>query len=105
MTGEELQQLLRNKWGRSYDMQIRRSQGKILVQIMWKYLEQASFPWSPDEYLAHLSRIGLYLQDWGATEQLRSYIEQTSDRPRLGKALTLILDLGDRSSEWILEDS
>ena len=44
MTGQELHQLLQDKWGRSYDVLLRRTQGKIFLQIMWKYLEQASFP-------------------------------------------------------------
>ncbi|MDJ1184284.1 DUF3067 family protein [Roseofilum casamattae] len=104
MTGEELHQLLLDKWGCSYDVQVRKSQGKILVQIMWKYLQQASFPLSPDEYMAHLNTIALYINGWGATEQLTSYIAQTQDRPRLGRALTLIVDLGDRSSEWMVDD-
>ncbi len=104
MTAEELHQLLLNKWGRSYDIQIRRSQGKILVQIMWKYLEQASFPWSYEDYLDHLGKVALYLEGWGATAQFQSYVAQTGDRPRLGKALTMIVDLGDRASEWIVDE-
>ena len=104
MTGDELHQLLLDKWGCSYDVQVRKSQGKILVQIMWKYLQQASFPLSADQYIAHLNTIALYIDGWGATEQLKSYIEHTQDRPRLGKALTLIVDLGDRSSEWMIDD-
>ena len=51
MTGSDLRQLLINKWGRSYDIQVRRTQGKIFVQVMWKYLEQASFPLSEGEYV------------------------------------------------------
>ena len=42
MTGEDLRQLLLNKWGVSYDIQLRRTRGKIFLQIMWKYLEQLS---------------------------------------------------------------
>ncbi len=44
MTGVDLQQLLLEKWGRSYDIQLRRIKDKVHVQVMWKYLEQASFP-------------------------------------------------------------
>ncbi|MDE5082557.1 MAG: DUF3067 family protein, partial [Trichodesmium sp. St18_bin1] len=50
MTGEELRQLLLAKWGKSYDIQLRRTKGKIFVQVMWKYLEQASFPITEPEY-------------------------------------------------------
>lgn len=103
MTGQELHQLLLDKWGRSYDVQLRRSQGKIFVQVMWKYLEQASFPLSAAEYLTHLETIAGYLQAWGCSPQVADYIQQTRDRPRLGKAVSIPVELGERASEWILE--
>lgn len=103
MTGKELRQLLLNKWGRSYDIQLRRTKGKIFVQVMWKYLEQASFPLSEAEYLEHLNAIASYLQAWGGTEQVEKFLEKTREHPRLGKAVSIPLDLGERSSEWILE--
>ncbi|OUL27867.1 hypothetical protein BV378_08935 [Nostoc sp. RF31YmG] len=102
MTGQELRQLLLDKWGRSYDVQLRRSQGKIFLQVMWKYLEQASFPLSEDEYQDHLESIANYLNALGGTTQVQTFITQTRDRPRLGKAVSIPLDLGERSSEWIL---
>jgi hypothetical protein len=102
MTGEELHQLLLEKWGYSFDVQIRRIQDKIFVLVMWKYLEQASFPLSEPEYLAHLDTITSYLNAWGGTEQVRGFIKQTRERPRLGKAVTIPIDLGARASEWML---
>ncbi|EKQ66644.1 Protein of unknown function (DUF3067) [Leptolyngbyaceae cyanobacterium JSC-12] len=103
MTGQELRQLLISKWGRSYDIQLRRTQGKIFVLIMWKYLEQVSFPMTEEEYLEHLSAVGSYLQAWGGVEQVQAYIQQTKERPRLGKAVSIPLELGERASEWILD--
>ncbi|MCL1465663.1 DUF3067 family protein [Argonema galeatum] len=105
MTGRDLRQILLNKWGRSYDIQVRRIQGKIFVQIMWKYLEQASFPLKEADYMAHLDIIASYIEAWGGATQVQEYIEQTKDRPRLGKAVSIPIDLGDRASEWIIEDS
>ncbi|HEY9624749.1 MAG TPA: DUF3067 family protein [Crinalium sp.] len=102
MTGDDLHQLLLTKWGRSYDIQVRRTQGKLFVQIMWKYLEQASFPLSETDYLAHLDTVATYLNAWGGAEQVKAFIEQTSDRPRTGKAVSIPLDLGERASEWLL---
>lgn len=104
MTGSDLRQLLISKWGRSYDIQLRRTQGKIFVQVMWKYVEQASFPLSEAEYLEHLETVASYLQAWDATAQVQRYIEQTRERPRLGKAVSIPIDLGERASEWMLED-
>ncbi|NET30773.1 MAG: DUF3067 family protein [Cyanothece sp. SIO1E1] len=104
MTGQELYELLLSKWGRSYDVQIRRTQGKIFFQVMWKYLEQASFPMTEAEYLAHLDQIANYLNALGGVDQVRHQIERTRERPRLGKAVSIPLDLGERASEWILND-
>lgn len=102
MTGNELRQLLLNKWGRSYDIQLRRTPGKIFVQVMWRYQEQASFPLTEIEYMAHLDTIASYLNALGGDAQVQDYIEQTRERPRLGKAVSIPLDLGERASEWLL---
>jgi hypothetical protein len=102
MTGKEFRQLLIDKWGYSYDVQFRRTQGKVFLQVMWKYLEQASFPLSEPEYQEHLDSIANYLNALGGTIQVQNFIEQTKERPRLGKAVSIPLDLGDRASEWIV---
>ena len=102
MTGQELHQLLLNKWGRSYDVQLRRTQSKVFVQVMWKYLEQASFPLTEVEYQTHLDTVASYLDAFGGATQVQTFIEQTRERPRLGKAVSIPLDLGERASEWLL---
>lgn len=104
MTGQELRQLLIRKWGRSYDIQLRRVQGKVVVLIMWKYLEQASFPMTEADYLEHLDVVAAYLQEWGRATQVEEFIEQTRERPRLGKAVGIPLELGERASEWMLDE-
>lgn len=102
MTGQNLRQLLLDKWGRSYDVQLRRTQRKIFVQVMWKYLEQASFPLTEAEYQAHLDTVASYLNAFGGTVQVQNFIEHTRERPRLGKAVSIPIDLGERASEWLL---
>lgn len=104
MTGQELQQLLLDKWGRSYDLRLRRVKDRIFLQVMWKYLEQVSFPLSESEYLEHLNGVANYLNTWNSTAQVIDFIKNTRERPRLGKAVSILLDLGQRASEWILED-
>lgn len=104
MTGRELQALLISKWGYSYDLQMRRTQGKIFLQVMWRYQEQASFPLSEEEYIAHLDQVATYLMAWGQQEYITYWIEQTRERPRLGKAVNIPLDLGERASEWLADE-
>jgi len=102
MTGKELQALIFNKWGCSYDVQVLRIKDRIYFQVMWKYLEQNSFPLSPKEYHSHLEQIATYLNSWGVVNQVQVGILEAKNRPRLGKAVSIFLDLGDRTSEWIL---
>ncbi len=104
MTGSELRQLMLDKWGFSYDIQLRQVKGKIYVQIMWKYFEQASFGATEADYLAHLSWVISHLESWGAVIQVTDYLAKTKEKPRIGKAVSIPIALsGDRASEWILD--
>ena len=103
MSPEDFQELLINKWGYSFDVQIRKTPTKVFFQVMWRYLEQISFPMDEDEYLAHLKEIVMYLEAMGCLTQVQTAIEQTNERPRLGKAVSIPIDLGRRASEWLLE--
>ncbi len=106
MTGSDLRQLVLEKWGRSYDVQLRRVGDRVSLLVMWRYLEQQSFPLSEEEYLAHLGEIVSHLQEWGVWETVADEIQSTRQRPRMGKAVTIPLDLdetlGERASEWLL---
>ncbi|MGB2925102.1 MAG: DUF3067 family protein [Limnothrix sp.] len=102
MDGLELRELLWRKWGRSFDVQLLELKGEWYFQVMWKYLEQASFPLSESAYEEHLQAIATYLTEWGVTQQVQEYLEQTTERPRVGKAISVRLELGERASEWIL---
>jgi hypothetical protein len=48
--------------------------------------------------------VASYLNAWGSVDQIQAYIEQTRERPRLGKAVSIPIDLGERESEWIIEE-
>lgn len=102
LTGADLHQLVFAKWGYSFDVQLRKQPQKIYLQVMWKYLEQVSFPLSEEEYLAHLDMIAVYLNAMGSASQVIEFINETKEKPRLGKAVSIPLELGDRTSEWIL---
>ncbi len=103
MTADQLRSALVSKWGYSYDVQLRQTGGKVYLQIMWRYLEQASFPLSEAEYLAHLTTIVAYLNDWQVTEQVLEAIQTNRSKPRLGKAIAIPLQLPQgREVEWLL---
>jgi hypothetical protein len=102
MTGQDLRELITTKWGYSYDVQLKKTPSKIFLQVMWKYQEQVSFPISEADYLAHLDTVATYLVAMGGSEQIKKFIETTTEKPRLGKAVSIPIDLGDRTSEWIV---
>lgn len=56
------------------------------------------------DYLAHLNMVASYLQAWDGWQQVQTFVTQTRERPRLGKAVSIPLELGERASEWILEE-
>jgi Domain of unknown function (DUF3067) len=101
-TGAELRQLIIAKWSYSYDVQLRKQPHKIYLQVMWRYLEQVSFPLSEEEYDAHLDTIANYLNAMGGVQQVVDFIAVTKEKPRLGKAISIPIELGDRTSEWII---
>ena len=103
MTPRDFQELLINKWGYSFDVQIRKTSTKFFFQVMWRYLEQVSFPMDEEEYLAHLKDVVLYLEAMGCLTQVQTAIEQTNERPRLGKAVSIPIDFGRRASEWLID--
>ncbi|MFN6143034.1 MAG: DUF3067 family protein [Pseudanabaena sp.] len=103
MTGKQLRQAIADKWNFSYDVQLRKTQGKIFLQVMWSYQEQQSFSMNDVEFMQHLDTIASYLSDWGVVEQVQTFIANTKERPRLGKAVSIPLQIGDRSLEWLVD--
>jgi hypothetical protein len=99
----ELVGLLRQRWQASYDLQLVRRQGRLYLQVMWGYLEQQSFPLSAEEYRVRIEALVTTLNGLGVAEQVRQWLSTTRDRPRLGRALSLALELpAGRASEFLL---
>lgn len=106
--GRDLAMLIRNKYGRSYDVQLIKKEfmGRQLLamNVMWKYREQRSFPLTEEEYLLHLDDVANNLRCWGAVSYVRNSLAKTKERPRIGKAVSIFIDLdesGGRANEWI----
>jgi hypothetical protein len=103
LSAAEILGLLRQRWQASYDLQLVKRQDRIYLQVMWGHLEQQSFPLSPDDYAAKLADLVATLNGLGVAAQVRQWLGSTRDRPRLGKALSLALQLPPgRASEFLL---
>jgi hypothetical protein len=76
MNGRELRNLLLKKWGKSYDIKLTKLNERVYLQIMWKYLEQRSFPLTEQEYIDHLDAIAEHLNHWNVNEKVRDSINR-----------------------------
>ena len=103
LSSAEILQILRQRWQASYDLQLIVRRGRLYLQVMWGYLEQQSFPMTSEEYGEKLDELVANLNGLGVTEQVRSWLSTTTDKPRLGKAMTLPLELPEgRASEFLI---
>ncbi|XP_031280318.1 uncharacterized protein LOC116138786 [Pistacia vera] len=107
-SGMDLATLIRNKYGRSYDVQLIKKEfmGKNLLalNVMWKYMEQRSFPLTEEEYILRLDDVANTLKCWGAVSHIRNSLAKLKERPRIGKAVSIFIDMdesGGRANEWI----
>uniref|UniRef100_A0A1D1YP20 Protease n=2 Tax=Anthurium amnicola TaxID=1678845 RepID=A0A1D1YP20_9ARAE len=107
-SGVDLATLIRKKYGRSYDVQLIKKEfmgrNLLAMNVMWKYMEQRSFPLSEEEYLLRLDDVANMLKCWGAVSHVRNSLERLKERPRIGKAVSIFIDMdesGGRSNEWI----
>lgn len=103
LTAAEVVGLLRERWQASYDLQLIQRRGRLYLQVMWAYLEQQSFPLSPEAYEAKIHELVGTLNGLGVADQVRDWLTTTGDRPRLGRAMGLALELPrERASEFLL---
>ena len=102
LTVDEVIDLLRERWQASYDMQLVVRRKRMYLQVMWAYLEQQSFPLNEEEYRTHLAQVVDVVNRLGQAGAVRSWLTDTRDRPRLGKALSLQLQGEDRLEEFLV---
>ncbi|XAR64004.1 hypothetical protein NMG60_11024187 [Bertholletia excelsa] len=107
-SGIDLANLIRNKYGRSYDVQLIKKEfmgrNLLALNVMWKYREQRSFPLTEEEYLLRLDDVANTLKCWGAVSHIRNSLAKLKERPRIGKAVSIFIDMdesGGRANEWI----
>ena len=102
LTVDEVIDLLRERWQASYDMQLVVRRKRMYLQVMWAYLEQQSFPLNEEEYRTRLAQVVDVVNRLGQASDVRSWLNDTRDRPRLGKALSLQLQGEGRLEEFLV---
>jgi hypothetical protein len=89
ITGEQLRQLVVDKWGRPYDTRLRQSrdrklgpaQTRMYLEVMWRFQGQKSFPLSPAAYAEQLDAVAGLLTEWGVVGEAVKGIRETKSRP------------------------
>ena len=103
LSAQEVWDLLQSRWQVSYDLQLVQRRGRLYLQVMWAYLEQQSFPLTEEGYRGKLEELVGLLNGLGVADQVRTWLDTTPDKPRLGKAMGLALEIpAGRASEFLL---
>ena len=101
---EEVIACLRRRWGVTYHLRLLRRNNRIYIQMMWRYLEQKSFPLDEASYNADLNNTLEIVNRVGQAQLFRHWLNNIDGKPRLGNALTLPLRPDQRLEEFVLPD-
>ena len=99
---DEIIYYLINRWGKKYDFRLFRRTDNLYFQMMWKFLEQESFPLSEIEYKESIAEKIDILNRGGYSDEVRKWLQTVNSRPRLGRAVTLQLKINDRMKEFLI---
>ena len=99
---DEILFYLLKRWGRQYDFRLFKRKNYLYFQMMWKSLEQVSFPLSEIEYKESLAEKIEILNRGGYSDEVRNWLQTVNSRPRLGKAVSLQLEINERMKEFLI---
>ncbi len=99
---EEVMRILRKRWGFLYELKLVVKGKRLYLQIMWRFLEQQSFPFSEQEYRERLAKVIEIVNRINQSSEVRSWLLFQDGRPRVGRALSLLLRADSRLEEFLL---
>ena len=101
---EEVISCLRQRWRATYDLQLVVRRDRLYLQVMWAYLEQQSFPMDEFTYREHIADVLDVVNRLGLAAEAREWLATTRDKPRLGKALSLHLNVRGDAADSLLKE-
>ena len=101
---DEVIACLRQRWRATYDLQLVVRRRRLYLQVTWAYLEQQSFPMDLESYRQHLGEVLDVVNRLGLAGEVRNWLTTTRDKPRLGKALSLQLQVEGPEAESLLKE-
>ena len=99
---DEIIYYLVNRWGKKYDFRLFTRKNNLYFQMMWKFLEQESFPLTEEEYMTSLAEKLEILNRCGYSDEVRNWLRTVNSRPRLGRAVSLQLSINEKMKEFLL---
>tara|TARA_Y100001968_G_C19229586_1_gene653787 strand:- start:220 stop:552 length:333 start_codon:yes stop_codon:yes gene_type:complete len=99
---DEVMICLKKRWKFTYDLQLIVRNKRLYLQMMWGYLEQQSFPLDENAYRNHLNEVLEVINRLGLSEEVRVWLNNSNERPRLGRAVSLQLNGGLGLQEFVL---
>ena len=99
---EEITYYLINRWGRRYDFRLFTRKNTLYFQMMWKFLEQKSFPLTEEEYEQSLAEKIEILNRCGYSDEVRNWLQTVNASPRLGRAVSLQLKFNEKMKEFLI---
>ena len=97
---QELRSLVYGKWGKTYDVRLLQRGGRTFLHIMWRFLEQQSFPLTEMEYMEQLDAIAELCRIWGVSDTVRNGIRSSDRAPVVtrGTGIPVQIVLGENLS-------
>ena len=99
---DEIIYYLDNRWGKKYDFKLFIRKDYLYFQMMWKYLEQESFPISEAQYKESLAEKIEILNRGGYSDLVREWLRTVNSKPRLGRAVSLQLQINEKMKEFLI---
>ncbi len=99
---EEVIQCFRKRWDATYDVKLAVRSKSLYFQVMWRYLEQLSYPLNEESYRNNLAKVLEVINRLGQAPVVRRWLSNTNKKPKVGKALSLKLEVTEGFEEFVL---
>ena len=98
----EIMNLIKNRWGVTYELIIMAKGKSLYLQMMWGFLEKQSLHLTDEEYRKKLAKVLDVVNRLGASSKVRRWLLNIDGKPILGRALSLHLEGDWRLAEFVL---
>ena len=99
---DEIMHYLIHRWGKKYDFRLFKRGKYLYFQMMWGFLGQESFPLNEKEYKKSIADKIEILNRCGYSDEVRVWLKNVNSRPRLGRAVSLQLNINERTKEFLI---